>query len=79
LLPLSLIIVMRVVQEQESCHDLFQAAARFSSGANFNSKIATLAPLPFDRFLMSIRPPCSSTIFFTIAKPSPVPRDLDVT
>ena len=34
---------------------------------------------PSDRLSASIRPPCSSTIFFTIASPRPVPLGLLVT
>ena len=49
------------------------------SGANFNSKMTTEAPLPSTRFSISMRPPCSSIIFFTIARPNPVPRAFDVT
>jgi len=50
-----------------------------ASGANFNSKMTTEAPLPSTRFSISMRPPCSSMIFFTIARPRPVPRAFDVT
>ena len=55
------------------------ASAKFASGANFNSKIDTEAPVPSARLATSIRPPCSSTIFLTIGRPRPVPRAFDVT
>jgi hypothetical protein len=67
------------VQILSAIHASSKFAAKFASGANFNSKIDTEAPDPSARLATSIRPPCSSTIFLTIGSPRPVPRAFDVT
>jgi hypothetical protein len=70
-----------IVYDQNSCHGSVASLGTCCQLATANDN-DTWAPITLPsvmRLLRSTRPPCSSMIFFTTAKPRPVPLTLVVT